>query len=170
MLASLLVTMAVLDWRLMLIVTTLVPAVFGIVYLYQKLSAPAVARTRELRSELNAQTAESISGMAVLQATGATLGYGDRYARINDEHYRSRGAELRANALLLRPALDLLNVAMLAVVIAVFGLRETGGALAPIEVGVLYAFVSYVGRVTEPLIQLTMQFSQLQQAMISRRG
>lgn len=167
MLASLLVTMAVLDWRLMLIVTTLVPAVFGIVYLYQKLSAPAVARTRELRSELNAQTAESISGMAVLQATGATLGYGDRYARINDEHYRSRGAELRANALLLRPALDLLNVAMLAVVIAVFGLRETGGALAPIEVGVLYAFVSYVGRVTEPLIQLTMQFSQLQQAMIS---
>ncbi|WP_374562549.1 ABC transporter ATP-binding protein [Ideonella sp.] len=167
MLASLLVTMAFLDWRLMLIVTTLVPAVFGIVYLYQRLSAPAVARTRQLRSELNAQTAESISGMAVLQATGATLGYGDRYARINNDHYQSRQTELRANALLLRPALDLLNVAMLAVVIAVFGLRESGGALSAIEVGVLYAFVSYVGRVTEPLIQLTMQFSQLQQAIIA---
>ncbi|MEK8029573.1 ABC transporter ATP-binding protein [Ideonella sp. DXS29W] len=167
MLASLLLTMAFLDWRLMLIVTMLVPAVFGIVYLYQKLSAPAVARTRELRSELNAQTAESISGMAVLQATGATLGYGDRYARINSDHYHSRLTELRANALLLRPALDLLNVAMLAVVIAVFGLRETGGSLSAIEVGVLYAFVSYVGRVTEPLIQITMQFSQLQQAIIA---
>jgi ATP-binding cassette subfamily B multidrug efflux pump len=167
MLASLLVTMAFLDWRLMLIVTTLVPAVFGIVFLYQRLSAPAMARTRELRSELNAQTAESIAGMAVLQATGATQGYGDRYARINGEHYRSRQAELRANALLLRPALDLLNVAMLAVVIAVFGLRESGGALSAIEVGVLYAFVSYVGRVTEPLIQITMQFSQLQQAIIA---
>ncbi len=167
MLASLLVTMAFLDWRLMLIVTTLVPAVFGIVYLYQRLSAPAVARTRQLRSELNAQTAESISGMAVLQATGATLGYGDRYARINNDHYQSRQTELRANALLLRPALDLLNVAMLAVVIAVFGMREGGGALSAIEVGVLYAFVSYVGRVTEPLIQLTMQFSQLQQAIIA---
>ncbi len=167
MLTSLLVTMAFLDWRLMLIVTTLVPAVFGIVYLYQKLSAPAVARTRELRSELNAQTAESIAGMAVLQATGATAAYGERYARINHEHYRSRQAELHANALLLRPALDLLNVAMLATVIAVFGLRDSGGALSAIEVGVLYAFVSYVGRVTEPLIQITMQFSQLQQAMIS---
>jgi ATP-binding cassette subfamily B multidrug efflux pump len=159
--------MAFLDWRLMLIVTTLVPAVFGIVYLYQKLSAPAVARTRELRSELNAQTAESISGMAVLQATGATVGYGDRYARINTDHYKSRLTELRANALLLRPALDLLNVAMLAVVIAVFGMRESGGSLSAIEVGVLYAFVSYVGRVTEPLIQITMQFSQLQQAIIA---
>ncbi|HEX5684335.1 MAG TPA: ABC transporter ATP-binding protein [Ideonella sp.] len=167
MLASLLVTMAFLDWRLMLIVTTLVPAVFGIVYLYQRLSAPAVARTRQLRSELNAQTAESISGMAVLQATGAAHGYGERYARINNDHYQSRQTELRANALLLRPALDLLNVAMLAVVIAVFGLREGGGSLSAIEVGVLYAFVSYVGRVTEPLIQLTMQFSQLQQAIIA---
>lgn len=167
MLASLLVTMAFLDWRLMLIVTALVPAVFGIVYLYQRLSAPAVARTRELRSELNAQTAESISGMAVLQATGATQRYGERYAHINRSHYESRRTELKANAWLLRPALDLLNVAMLAVVIAVFGLREAGGTLSAIEVGVLYAFVSYVGRVTEPLIQLTMQFSQLQQAIIA---
>ena len=74
MLASLLVTMAFLDWRLMLIVTTLVPAVFGIVFLYQRLSAPAVARTRELRSELNAQTAESIAGKAVQHAPRATQG------------------------------------------------------------------------------------------------
>ena len=167
MLAGLLLTMAFLDWRLMLIVTTLIPAVFGIVYLYQRLSAPAVARTRELRSELNAQTAESIGGMAVLQATGAATHYGERYARINQAHYASRQTELRANAWLLRPALDLLNVAMLAVVIAVFGLRGSGGTLAPIEVGVLYAFVSYIGRVVEPLIQITMQFSQLQQAVIS---
>jgi len=167
MLAGLLLTMAFLDWRLMLIVTTLIPAVFGIVYLYQRLSAPAVARTRELRSELNAQTAESIGGMAVLQATGAATHYGERYARINQAHYASRQTELRANAWLLRPALDLLNVAMLAVVIAVFGLRGSGGTLAPIEVGVLYAFVSYIGRVVDPLIQITLQFGQLQQAIVA---
>ena len=61
---------------------------------------------------------------------------------------------------------------MLAAVIAVFGLRETGAAgLAPglsaLEVGVLYAFVSYIARVVEPLIQITMQFSQLQQAVVA---
>jgi ATP-binding cassette, subfamily B, multidrug efflux pump len=167
MLTTLLVTMSLLDWHLMLIVATLVPAVFGIVYLYQKLSAPAVARTRELRSELNAQTAESIAGMAVLQATGATAAYGQRYADINEAHWASRQRELRANAWLLRPVLDLLNVLMLALVIGVYGLRETGGALSAIEVGVLYAFVSYIGRVVEPLIQLTMQFSQLQQAVVA---
>jgi ATP-binding cassette, subfamily B, multidrug efflux pump len=167
MLTTLLVTMTFLDWHLMLIVATLVPAVFGIVYLYQKLSAPAVARTRELRSELNAQTAESIAGMAVLQATGATAAYGQRYAQTNEAHWASRQRELRANAWLLRPVLDLLNVIMLALVIGVYGLRESGGALSAIEVGVLYAFVSYIGRVVEPLIQLTMQFSQLQQAVVA---
>lgn len=167
MLTTLIVTMAFLEWRLMLIVAALGPAVWAIVSLYRKLSAPAVARTRELRGELNVQTAEAIGGMAVLQATGAIHTYSRRYADLNEAHFESRKLELRANAWLLRPALDLLNVVMLALVILAFGLRETGGSLGAVEVGVLYAFVSYLARVTEPLIQLTMQFSQLQQAVIS---
>ena len=155
-----------LDWRLMLIVATLVPAVVLIVMLYQRLSAPAVTRTRELRSELNAQLAESIAGMAVLQAGNATDRFGQRFAGINEAHYHSRQRELRANAWLLRPVLDMLNVILLAVVIFVFGMRGNGAALSTLEVGVLYAFISYISRVVEPLIQITMQFSQLQQAMV----
>lgn len=167
MIAILLVTMAFLDAMLMLIVAGLVPAVALIVTLYRRLSAPAVTRTRALRSDLNAQTAESIGGMPVLQATGATVAYGERYAATNEAHYASRLRELRANAWLLRPALDLLNVLMITVVIASFGLRELGGTLGPVEVGVLYAFVGYIGRITEPLIQITTQFSVLQQSIVS---
>lgn len=167
MLVGMMVTMALLNWRLMLIVATLVPAVFGIVCLYQRLSAPAVARNRALRSDINAQAAESIAGMAVIQSAGAGARFGARFASTNDAHYEARRDELRANAWLLRPALDFLNVAMLAAVIGVYGLRESGGALGAPEVGVLYAFVSYIARVIEPLIQITMQFSQLQQAMVA---
>jgi ATP-binding cassette, subfamily B, multidrug efflux pump len=32
---------------------------------------------------------------------------------------------------------------------------------------VLYAFISYMARVVEPLIQITMQFSLLQQAVVA---
>jgi ATP-binding cassette, subfamily B, multidrug efflux pump len=63
-----------------------------------------------------------------------------------------------------------LNVAMLGAVIAVYGHRVEGGAgaaMSAVQVGVLYAFVSYIARVVEPLIQITMQFSQLQQAMVA---
>ncbi len=155
--------MAWLDWRLMLIVLALVPAVVLIVYLYQRLSAPAVTRARALRSDINGQMAESIGGMAVLQANNAQARFGKRFGLTNHEHYKARLAELRANALLLRPALDLLNVMLLAVVIYSFGQRE----ISAIEVGVLYAFISYIARVVEPLIQITMQFSGLQQAVVA---
>jgi ATP-binding cassette subfamily B multidrug efflux pump len=157
------IAMAYLDWRLMLIVLCLVPAVVGIVWLYQRLSAPAVTRARALRSEINGQMAESIGGMSVLQANNAAGRFGARFGATNDKHYTARLAELRANAFLLRPALDMLNVVLLAVVLFSFGLREMNA----VEVGVLYAFVSYIARVVEPMIQITMQFSGLQQAVVA---
>jgi ATP-binding cassette, subfamily B, multidrug efflux pump len=127
-----------------------------------------VARAREMRSDINAQTAESIAGMAVLRASGATAAFSQRYAGLNERQYRARRQELRANAWLLRPALDFLNVALLAGVIAVFGSRSAeAGGLGALEIGVLYAFVSYIARVVDPLIQITTQFSQLQQAIVA---
>lgn len=162
-----LVAMAFLDWRLMLIVATLVPAMVVIILGYQKLSAPAVARTRQLRSDINAQMAESMAGMAVLQASGAAGRFGQRFEATNAEHRLSRIAELRANAWLLRPALDLMNVLLLVTVIYSFGQRGLVGPLGAVEVGLLYAFLSYIARVVEPLIQITLQFGQLQQSMVA---
>ncbi len=168
MLAGMVATMAWLNWRLMLIVATLAPAVAAVVWAYQRLSAPAVARSRALRSDINAQAAETIAGIAVVQAAGAVERFDRRFAATNDAHYAARCGELRANAWLLRPVLDLLDVAILAAVIAVYGARHGGaGALGPLEVGVLYAFVSWIARIVEPLTQITMQFSQLQQALVA---
>ena len=168
--------MALLDWRLMAVALLLVPAVLVIVWAYQRWSAPAVTRTRALRSDINAQTAESIAGMAVIQASSASARFATRYAATNAAHLASRQDELRANAWLLRPALDFLKLVLMAAVIGVVGWR-TGAAsltgntaattLDPLAVGVLYAFVSYIARVVEPLIQITMQFSQLQQAVVA---
>src|SRR5574337_230584 len=167
-LGAMIATMAWLNWRLMLIVATLAPAVAAIVWAYQRLSAPAVTRSRALRSDINAQAAETIAGVAVVQAAGAAQRFSQRFAATNEAHYAARRGELRANAWLLRPALDLLDVAILAAVIAVYGARhDHAGALGPLEVGVLYAFVSWIARIVEPLTQITMQFSQLQQAMVA---
>jgi ATP-binding cassette subfamily B protein/ATP-binding cassette subfamily C protein/ATP-binding cassette subfamily B multidrug efflux pump len=157
------VAMLWLDWRLMLIVLLLVPATVGIVLGYQRLSASAVTRARELRSDINAQMAESIAGMGVLQAAGAAERFGERFARTNDAHYRARLGEVRANAWLLRPALDFVNVLLIVALVAAIGTQNLQG----VEVGLLYAFIAYVARVVEPLIQITMQFSVLQQSVIA---
>lgn len=158
-----LAAMALLEWRLMLVVAVLIPAVIVIVWFYQRWSAPAVTRARQLRSEINAQVAESINGMSALQASNATQRFGERFASTNQQHYAARLDELRANSWLLRPALDLMNSLLLVVVIFCFGQRNFSG----LEIGILYAFVSYIARVVEPLIQITLQFGQIQQAIVS---
>src|SRR5471032_82966 len=157
------IAMAWLDWHLMIIVVALMPAVLLIVWLYQRWSAPAVTRARALRSDINGQMAESIGGMNVLQANNAQARFGARFKATNEQHYTARMSELRANAWLLRPALDMFNIILLAAVIFSFGQR----AMTAAEVGILYAFISYIARVIEPLIQITMQFSQLQQSVVA---
>ena len=157
------VAMLWLDWRLMLIVLLLVPATIAIVVGYQRLSAAAVTRSRELRSDINAQMAEGIAGMSVLQAAGAVARFSARFARTNVAQYDARMGEVRANAWLLRPALDFVNILLIAVIVVAAGTQRLGG----VEVGLLYAFITYVARVVEPLIQITMQFSLLQQSVIA---
>lgn len=157
------VAMLWLDWRLLLILLLLLPATVIIVWGYQRLSSAAVTRSRELRSDINAQSAEGIAGMPVLQASGAARRFAQRFARTNDAHYGARMGEIRANAWLLRPALDLVEILLIVVVIGAVGLEHVDG----IEVGLLYAFITYMQRVTEPLIQVTMQFSMLQQSVIA---
>ncbi len=152
-----------LDWRLMFILLLVVPATVAIVWGYQKLSSAAVTRTRQLRSDINAQLSETIAGIKVLQATNATRRFAERFAQTNEAHYGARLGEVRANAWLLRPALDFVSVLLIVAVVAAAGTQRLGG----IEVGLLYAFIAYVARVVEPLIQITMQFSLVQQSVIA---
>ena len=108
--AGALVAMAWLDWRLMLIVLALVPASSGIIWLYQRASSGPVQRARALRAELNAQMAESMAGMAMLQSAGGAQRFAARYETANRAQLEARVQELRADAWLLRPGLDLLDV------------------------------------------------------------
>jgi ATP-binding cassette subfamily B protein/ATP-binding cassette subfamily C protein/ATP-binding cassette subfamily B multidrug efflux pump len=98
--------MLLLEWRLFLVVLPLIPAVVLIVWFYQRWSAPAVARARQLRSDINAQLAESLQGMHTLQASRAEQRFAQRFDQTGQQHYAARLQELKANAWLLRPALD----------------------------------------------------------------
>jgi ATP-binding cassette, subfamily B, multidrug efflux pump len=164
-----LLAMAWLDWRLMLIMALLGPAMAAIIALYQRLSSKAVAQARALKSDINAQLAENLAGMAVLQASGAADRFGQRFKAHNAQHYQARMQELGANAWLLRPMLDLLNVLLMVALIYGFAAQTPSGgaALGGVEVGLLYAFLTYLSRITEPLMQITMQFGQLQQSLVA---
>lgn len=164
LLVGIIIAMAVLNVQLMLVALLLIPAVVGVIYLYQKLSGAAVADSRQLRSDINGTLGESISGMAVLQACGLQQSAAERFERLNQRYYRARMRTINIGAALLRPAIDLLSVLVLLGILRVFGWQQVNGV---VEVGVLYAFLNFMGRFTEPLAEITQRFNLYQQAMVA---
>ncbi len=159
-----LVMMAWLDLRLMAVASLLVPLVFAAMWTYQKLAAPVVTGLRQRLAELNGQIHESLEGMTVIQQSGRTSDFIRRFAELNERYYRTRMKNVRIDALLLRALMDLISALILVGVLATFGWQSLGGV---VEVGVLYAFINYLGRVVEPLIEITQRLNVFQQAMVA---
>ena len=166
LLIGILIAMSLLDTLLMMIALLMIPAVAGLIWLYQRASGAAVSRQRQLRSEINGLVSESISGMRVIQASGQQARFIDRFEALNQPYYQSRLRTIRISAALLRPAIDLMSVLVLVAVIWGFGLQPADQTL---EIGVLYAFINLLGRFTEPLAEITQRFNLYQQAMIAGR-
>ncbi|GGB93333.1 multidrug ABC transporter ATP-binding protein [Marinobacterium zhoushanense] len=164
LLIGIIIAMALLDLRLMAISLLLIPGVIGLIYLYQRLSGAAVAASRQHRSEINNLISESIAGMPVIQAGGQQGRFSDYFEQLNTRYYASRMRTIRVSALLLRPAIDLLSISVLIAVIWGFGQVQVEGA---IEIGVLYAYLNFLGRFTEPLAEITQRFNLYQQAMVA---
>ncbi|GAB7209509.1 hypothetical protein OS31_10140 [Dickeya oryzae] len=70
---------------------------------------------------------------------------------------------LRLDGFLLRPLLSLFSALVMCGLLLQFGFSAVGS----VGVGVLYAFINYLGRLNEPLIELTTQQSMLQQAVVA---
>ncbi len=164
LLVGIITAMALLNVQLMLVALLLLPAVMGMIYLYQKLSGRAVADSRQLRSDINATLGESIAGMTVLQACGLQQHSAERFEQLNRRYYRARMRTINIGAALLRPAIDLLSVLVLFGILKVFGWQLVNGVA---EIGVLYAFLNFMGRFTEPLAEITQRFNLYQQAMVA---
>ncbi|WP_299257695.1 ABC transporter transmembrane domain-containing protein [uncultured Kushneria sp.] len=164
LLIGILVAMALMDLKLMLIAATLIPVAAVVIWAYQRASGPAAMEVRRLRAGQNARINEAIGGMSVLQAFNQTERFRTRYHDLNVAQYHARLHTIRISALLLRSALDLVGVIILAALLIGYGADSLAGGA---EIGVLYAFVTWLGRVSEPLIEITQRFNIFQQAGVA---
>ncbi len=114
-------------------------------------------------ADINDGFNEVINGMSVIQQFRQQARFGERMGEASRSHYMARMQTLRLDGFLLRPLLSLFSALILCGLLMLFSF--TSGT--SIEVGVLYAFISYLGRLNEPLIELTTQQSMLQQAVVA---
>lgn len=158
-----LVAMFLLEWQMALVAMMIFPAVIGVMMLYQRLSTPIVRNVRHFLANINDGFHEVINGMSVIQQFRQQARFGERMSDDSWQHYQARMKALKLDGLLLRPLLSMLSALVLCGLLMLFGYQGS----AVIGVGVIYAFISYLGRLNEPLITLTSQQSILQQAVVS---
>ena len=157
-------TMLVLDFRLTALVLLFLPLIFLLVNLYRKKSVKIIDKTRSLLSDINSKLAENIEGIRIIQAFNQEKRLQAEFDEINQEHLVYAYRSVALDALFLRPAMSLLKLLGYAVLMAYFDYR---GLYLGITAGTMYAFIQYINRLFDPLIEVTQNFSTLQTSMVS---
>ncbi|HGS1465169.1 TPA: ABC transporter ATP-binding protein [Streptococcus pneumoniae] len=153
-------TMLVLDFRLTALVLLFLP----LINLYRKKSVKIIEKTRSLLSDINSKLAENIEGIRIIQAFNQEKRLQAEFDEINQEHLAYANRSVALDALFLRPAMSLLKLLGYAVLMTYFGYR---GLSIGITAGTMYAFIQYINRLFDPLIEVTQNFSTLQTSMVS---
>ena len=161
---GILVAMAILDYKLMLICLGFIFAVAALMAVYQRISTPIFSRMRSLLSDINARLHESIQGMQIIQLMNQQSRYAENFATVSQDHFFSRKRSIRVDSILLRPMIDVFYLSTLSGILFVYGHE---GLRGPVEIGVVYAFVSYLTRFIEPVAEMTQRLGLLNQAVVA---
>ncbi|WP_394119842.1 ABC transporter ATP-binding protein [Planococcus donghaensis] len=158
------IAMFFLNVRLALITLALLPILGWIIYIYRKYSSAFYQDLRERLGQLNAKLSESVQGMGMIQAFGQETRLKDEFNEINDKHWQAGKRNIKIDGLLLRPAIDLVYALALIMLLSYFGITSFSNT---VEVGVIYAFVTYIDRFFEPINQVMQRLSIFQQAIVA---
>ncbi len=163
-LAGILIAMFALDARLATYCLVLVPVIAGVMILYRRISNPVFHQSRQQLARQIAKLNESLQGMLVIQSMRQESRLKREFGEINESYRRSRFRNTQINGLLLRPLMDVIYFFVLMLVLWYFGERSFADF---VNIGVLYAFVTYLSRFFEPVNSMLQGMNFFQQAMVS---
>jgi ATP-binding cassette subfamily B protein len=127
------------------------PILMVVIWYYQKFSSRIYRQMREKLSQLNTKLNESISGMQIIQQFRQEARLNEEFEATNDDYLKTRYAMIRTNALLLSPIISLLYALAIALSLTLFGFDALE---SPIEVGLIFAFTTYIQGFFNPMTQM----------------
>ncbi|MEG0438975.1 MAG: ABC transporter ATP-binding protein [Solibacillus sp.] len=158
------IIMFIMNAKLAFAMLLLLPVIIYIIYIYRKMSAVVYMKMREKLGELNARLAESLSGMSIVQVFRQEDRFNDDFDKTNEEHFQAMMANTKMNSLLLRPIIDLVYFTAIVILLFYFGWTSFETA---VEVGVVYAFITYMNRFFDPINQMMERLALFQQAIVA---
>ncbi|HEU0336232.1 MAG TPA: ABC transporter ATP-binding protein [Gaiellaceae bacterium] len=150
----------VLDWRLGLIALVVLPPGILVTRWFQHRSHAAFGEVRTRIAAVTAQLAESIAGMAVVQAFNRERAFQGEFEELNEANRRANVVAQKLSSVFF-PAIELLGVVATALVLFGGALLIDRGSL---EIGTLIAAVGLLQLVFQPLQELSELYGQVQAA------
>jgi len=158
--AAIMITM---NWKLGLIMLTMVPVMIAGVWIWQKYARRAFIRVRTAIATVNSQLQEDIAGVRVVQSLSRENENMGQFDQVNRAHLDANVTAVKLEAVMM-PMINILTGVSFALVLIVGGFQVLDGAM---EVGFLMGFLMYVQRFFDPILELSMQYTELQRAMAS---
>jgi ATP-binding cassette subfamily B protein/subfamily B ATP-binding cassette protein MsbA len=152
-----------MDLKLALLSFTVIPVILVAAIVFRKLIREVYRRSRTQLSRINSTLNENITGMRIIQIFEKENKISKQFDKINNDYLVTSKEEITLFAI-FRPSIEVIRALGIAGIIYYGGGKTISGYM---EFGVLYAFIDYLQRFFDPILDLTEKYNILQSAMAS---
>jgi ATP-binding cassette, subfamily B, bacterial len=157
------VFMLFINWRLALVVLTILPVLIYVAVRFRKKILVEFRRARKLNSKITGAYNENISGVRVVKALGREDSNTTEFGELTGEMYRSAYHAAWLSALFL-PAVQIISALALGTIAWFGGLQASAGL---ISIGGIQAFVAYITFMLWPIQDMARVYAEMQHAIAS---
>ncbi|MBC8332333.1 MAG: ABC transporter ATP-binding protein [Anaerolineae bacterium] len=152
-----------INWRLGLIVFTIMPILVIVAAQFKKKIIVEFRKVRKINSKITGAYNENITGVRVVKAFGREARNMNEFGELTSEMYRAGYRAAWLSALFL-PTVQIISAVALGSVVWYGGLQATMGNLT---IGGIQAFVSYVVFMIWPIQEMARVYAEMQHAIAS---
>lgn len=163
MLAGIIFVMFALDTEMALVSISCIPVIAGVMIIYRLVARKNFIRMKGMLARINGFLAENISGMKLVQIFHREKEKHEELKNLDGEYFKCSLREVILNSF-SRPVVDIINNITIAAVILFCMGRLLNGS---IEIGLLFAFISYIKQFFDPISDLSEKYTTIQSAIIS---
>ncbi|RUL56380.1 ABC transporter ATP-binding protein [Lysinibacillus antri] len=160
------VALFLLNVKMALVSLIVIPIVYIWMIGYRKYAARYNNVVRTKIADINAMINESIQGITIIQAFKREGQMKHEFADMNNEHYEYQRKLLFLDSATSYNLVGILRLIIFALFIYYFG-TQSMTSTELITAGTLYAFVDYITRLFNPLVNIVNQFAQLERSLVA---
>lgn len=159
------IVMLVINWKLSLIVFSLLPIIMYATRLFQKAMKIAFTEVRAEVSNLNSFVQERITGMKIVQLFTREKIESDKFREINEKHKKAWLKTVWYNSIFF-PIAEIVSSITVGLIVWYGGLQNVANITTDIA-GTIFAFIMLIDLLFRPLRQIADKFNTLQMGMVA---